>query len=156
MDIKSKSGYPSSSLSNFAGHRFTLDDVEVYSMEGFLQSLKFKNPDMQAEVCKLIGFGAKQRGAKKNWWTKGVLYWRGVEIGRFGDEYQELLDRAYKAMFEQSKGFRNALLSTRNASLTHSIGKSKQSDTILTKSEFCGRLEKLRRNAQKEYDELFE
>lgn len=37
MDIGSKSGYPSSSLSNFAGHRFTVDDVECYSMEGFLQ-----------------------------------------------------------------------------------------------------------------------
>ena len=65
MDISSKSGYPSSSLSNFAGHRFTLDDVEIFSMEGFLQGLKFKNPDMQAEVCKLVGYGAKKRGGKK-------------------------------------------------------------------------------------------
>ena len=32
MDIGSKSGYPSSSLSNFAGHRFIFDGVECYSM----------------------------------------------------------------------------------------------------------------------------
>ena len=42
MDIGSKAGYPASSLSNFAGHRFVIDDVECYSMEGFLQSLKLK------------------------------------------------------------------------------------------------------------------
>lgn len=39
MDIGSKSGYPSSALSNFAGHRFTLDGVEIWSMEGFLQRI---------------------------------------------------------------------------------------------------------------------
>jgi hypothetical protein len=155
MDIKSKNGYPSSSLSNFAGHRFTLDEVEIFSMEGFLQSLKFKNPDMQVEVCKLIGFGAKQRGSKKNWKLKGVLYWKGVEIDRFGDEYQLLLDRAYKAMFEQSKGFRKALMSTQNASLSHSIGRRKESESILTANEFCSRLERLRDNA-KDIGELFE
>lgn len=38
MNISSGSSYPASSLSNFAGHRFTIDDVECYSMEGFLQS----------------------------------------------------------------------------------------------------------------------
>ena len=68
MDIGSKSGYPSSSLSNFAGHRFIFDGVECYSMEGFLQSLKFKDPNMQIEVCKLIGKKAKFKGKSKKWW----------------------------------------------------------------------------------------
>jgi hypothetical protein len=155
MDIGSKHGYPSSSLSNFAGHRFVLDDVEIYSMEGFLQSLKYKNPDMQVEVCKLIGYGAKKRGSKKNWKREGLLYWKGKDIDRFGDEYQDLLDRAYQAMFEQSSAFRKALMSTQNATLTHSIGRRKESETILTKTEFCRRLERLRDEA-KQIDELFE
>lgn len=30
--------------------------------------------------------------------------------------------------------------------LTHNIGKSKKNDTVLTKSEFCSRLRKLRDN----------
>ena len=38
MDIGSGSGYPSSTLSNFAPHAFTIDGVECASMEGFLQS----------------------------------------------------------------------------------------------------------------------
>lgn len=46
MDIGSGSGYPSSSLSNFAPHPFVIDGIECNSMEGFLQSLKFENQDM--------------------------------------------------------------------------------------------------------------
>ena len=54
MDIGSKSGYPSSSLSNFAGHRFIFEDVECNSMEGFLQSLKFKEIPIQEEVIRFV------------------------------------------------------------------------------------------------------
>ena len=60
MDIGSGNGYPESALSNFAPHKFTIDNVECNSMEGFLQSLKFKNPDMQKEVCKLVGKAEQQ------------------------------------------------------------------------------------------------
>lgn len=144
MDIGSKSGYPASSLSNFAGHRFTLDDVECYSMEGFLQSLKFKEPDIQIEVCKLIGAKAKFRGKPKKWYRTQTLYWRGVEYKRDSHEYQDLLDRAYQAMYEQDESFRNALKASGKAKLTHSMGKSKQSETVLTSSEFCRRLTQLR------------
>ena len=63
MDIGSGNSYPSSALSNFSPHPFVLDGIECASMEGFLQSLKFKNPDMQREVCKLVGKAAKFRGA---------------------------------------------------------------------------------------------
>ena len=142
MDIGS-GGYPSSALSNFAGHRFTIDGIECYSMEGFLQSLKFKSPEMQCEVCKLIGKMAKFKGKKKKWYTTQTLYWRGQEIKRKSIEYQNLLNLAYNSMFEQSESFRKALLST-NGSLTHSMGKNDKSKTVLTTTEFCGRLIKLR------------
>lgn len=52
MDIGSQNSYPASALSNFAPHPFIIDGIECNSMEGFLQSLKFKNPEMQKEVCK--------------------------------------------------------------------------------------------------------
>ena len=55
MDIGSKKGYPSSALSNFAPHPFVFDGIECSSMEGLLQAFKFKNADMQVEVCKLVG-----------------------------------------------------------------------------------------------------
>lgn len=143
MDIYSKGKYPSNSLSNFAPHGFELDGVKCASMEGFLQSLKFSNPDMQEYVCTLAGAAAKAKGAKKVWWRDRILYWRGKPIERDGKEYQELLDRAYDALGENAS-FRRALLSTQNAVLTHSMGKKKKSETILTEQEFCSRLMKLR------------
>lgn len=144
MDIGSGHGYPADALSNFAPHPFVLDGIECNSMEGFLQSLKFSNPDMQREVCKLVGRVAKFKGKKKNWYVKQVLYWQGKEIPRDSDEYQLLLDRAYMAMATQNRGFQCALLATQNAALTHSIGKSKTNETVLTRSEFCSRLTKIR------------
>lgn len=144
MDIGSGHGYPADALSNFAPHPFMLDGIECNSMEGFLQSLKFSNPDMQREVCKLVGRAAKFKGKKKNWYVKQVLYWQGKEIPRDSDEYQMLLDRAYMAIATQNRGFQCALLATQNAALTHSIGKTKINETVLTRNEFCSRLIKLR------------
>lgn len=147
MDIGSKSGYPSSSLSNFAPHAFVLDDVQCASMEGFLQSLKFSNPDMQVEVCKLVGITAKRRGSKKNWKTTQTLYWRGKPYKRDSEDYQKLLDRAYHAL-SQNASFQRALLATGSSSLTHSIGKNKINETVLTVQEFTSRLYKLRNELQ--------
>ncbi len=144
MDIHSKSKYPSNKLSNFAGHRFVLDGIQINSMEGFLQSLKFSNPDMQEEVCKLVGFAAKQKGGKKNWRQRQILYWRGIKVERGGEIYQNLLDRAYGAMAVQSDSFRRALLASGDGQLTHSIGGRKKSETVLTTTEFCSRLMKIR------------
>lgn len=76
MDIGSGTGFPSASLSNFAPHVFVIDDIECASMESFLQSLKFSSPEMQAEVCKLVGKAAKFKGKKSG----------GVHRPCFGEE----------------------------------------------------------------------
>ena len=149
MDIGSGSGFPGGTLSNFAPHPFVIDGVECNSMEGFLQSLKFSNPEMQAEVCKLVGKAAKFKGKKKKWWRTQTLYWQGVEIARSSEEYQVLLDRAFDAL-AQNSGFRAALLATGNSVLTHSIGKTKITETVLTRQEFCSRLTKIRERIRKE------
>jgi len=143
MDIGSKSGYPSSALSNFAPHPFTIDGVECNSMEGFLQALKFKDPEMQRVVCQLVGLTAKRRGKGKNWWKTQTLWWQGQEIDRHSEEYQALLDRAYNALAENTK-FQKALKATGSANLTHKIGKRKPNETVLTRTEFCGRLIEIR------------
>ena len=143
MDIGSGNGFPAGSLSNFAPHHFVIDGIECASMEGFLQSLKFSNPDMQAEVCKLVGRAAKAKGANKNWRQKQTLYWKGKAYKRDSDEYQKLLDKAYNQL-AKNEGFKKALLATGNATLTHSVGKKKISDTVLTSKEFTARLTKLR------------
>lgn len=149
MDIGSGSGFPSATLSNFAPHPFVIDGVECNSMEGFLQSLKFSNPEMQKEVCKLVGKAAKFKGKKKKWWRTQTLHWQGVEISRDSQEYQDLLDRAFNAL-AQNSGFRAALLATGNSVLTHSIGKTKITETVLTRQEFCSRLTKIREEIRKD------
>ena len=143
MDIGSGSKYPAGALSNFSPHPFELDEVEINSMEGFLQSLKFKSPEMQEEVCKLVGYAAKKKGRNKNWQQSQTLYWKGKELQRKSNAYQKLLDRAYEAMYKNTK-FKKALEASGTANLTHSIGRSKESETVLTTREFCSRLTKLR------------
>ena len=143
MDIGSGSGFPSAALSNFAPHPFVIDGVQCNSMEGFLQSLKFANPEMQKEVCKLVGKAAKFKGKKKKWWRTQTLFWQGQEFARESTEYQLLLDRAFIALSENTS-FQKALLATGNAVLTHSIGKTNPTETVLTRSEFCSRLTMIR------------
>lgn len=151
MDIGSGTGYPASALSNFAPHPFELDGVQCNSMEGFLQSLKFKDADAQKQVCLLVGKAAKFKGKKKKWWREQKLYWRGVEYDRMGAAYQTLLDRAFAALAENT-GFAKALLASGTATLEHSIGKSKESETVLTRREFCSRLMRLRSELREKED----
>lgn len=143
MDIGSGAGFPEASLSNFSPHPFVFDGVECASMEGLLQSLKFSNPDMQKHVCTLVGKKAKFAGKKKKWWRTQTLFWQGIEMRRDSAEYQRLLDKAFDAL-SQNTSFARALLATGDAKLTHSIGKSRQSETVLTQAEFCSRLTAIR------------
>ena len=143
MDIGSRRGYPAAAISNFAPYRFIFDDVECNSMEGLLQAFKFENPEVQKEVCKLVGVKAKYRGKNKNWKRTRTLWWKGKPYNRFRDEYQKLLNRAYRALLTNKK-FQKALLATGNAVLTHKMGRRTEQETILTRREFCGILRKLR------------
>ena len=141
MDIGSGKAYPANALSNFAPHPFTLDGVEISSMEGFLQSLKFKSEDMQKEVCLLIGKAAKFKGKKKKWWRTQTLFWKGKEIKRSSVEYSELIHKAYACMTEQSDSFRRAIKAAgKDAVFTHSIGKDDEHRTVLTRKEFIREL----------------
>ena len=149
MDIGSGKGFPEAALSNFAPHPFEIDGVQCNSMEGFLQSLKFSNPDIQKFVCTLVGREAKFKGQRKNWWKTQTLFWQGKEIKRDSDEYQELLDRAFWALSENTS-FQKALLATGDAVLTHSIGKTDMTHTVLTRSEFCSRLTMIRQKLKQQ------
>lgn len=79
------------------------------------------------------------------------MYWQGEAIPRDSERYQELLDKAFNALAENSS-FKRALLATQNATLTHNIGKKKPSETVLTKNEFTSRLTAIRSRLQKEKD----
>lgn len=146
MIIASGNGWPSSALSNFAGHGFVFDGIECGSMEGFLQSLKFDKPHIQREVAKLVGKGAKFRGKARNraWQKEQCLWFKGMRMERNSKEYKLLLWKAYCALFDQSESFRKALMHTKGMSLSHPLGSNQESVTVLTEREFVGILKRLR------------
>ncbi len=146
LNISSKDGYPADALSNFARHPFELDGIKCESMEGFLQSLKFKNREKQKIVCQMTGHEAKKasRGLPQlRWRITKRLWWNTVEYDRLSDDYQILLDRAFSAL-GRNEEFMKALKFTGDCLLCHSIGKANARKTVLTEYEFILRLEKLR------------
>lgn len=149
MDIGAGKGGPSARLSNFTPHPFVVDGIHCNSMEGFLQSLKFKNPEMQKEVCTLVGKKAKFKGKKKKWWRDQILWWRGNPVERHSKAYQGLLDMAFQAI-SKNTNFQKALLATNDAVLTHSLGKRDASRTVLTTQEFTSRLTQIRERLKRE------
>ncbi len=146
IDIHSKGTYPSNALSNFAAYDFMIDNVECYSMEGFLQSLKYRNCKRQRAVCRLSGKDAKQSaGRLRNfrWKLTQRLYWQGKAYRRDSEEYQRLITYAYDALSE-NHAFQDALCASGNEALCHSIGGRDMRKTVLTEQEFIGQLYRLR------------
>lgn len=144
MDIGSKSSGPAGKLSNFTPRPFIFRGIPCNSMEGLLQGFKCKDPEIQKHCCTLVGFKAKKFGSKKNWQTKQTLWWQGEAIKRDSDEYQQLLDEAFEALFTTNEKAKKTLLASGEANLTHSIGRTKANETVLTRQEFCSRLMKIR------------
>jgi len=144
MDVGSKNKGAAGRLSNFTPRPFIFRGIECNSMEGLLQSFKFKDSEIQKYCCTLVGFKAKSFGANKPWWRTQTLWWQGEPIKRDSEEYQELLDEAFESLFKNEKA-KKCLLSTGSATLTHSIGRIKINETVLTRQEFCSRLMLIRK-----------
>ena len=143
LDIHSKGLYPSNVLSNLCSNGFRFDGMVCGSMEGFLQSLKRQEPDKQRQICSMHGGNARNMSVS-SWQTDQIVWWKGQAIDRQSEAYQQLIRRAYQAMFEQSERFRDALMQTRGITLVHTIGEPRSYKTILTPAEFCGILMDLR------------
>ena len=140
IDIYSKGEYPADVLSNFSPNGFVFDGVECASMEGFLQSLKYRNAKQQIAVCGLVGKQAKEAGSKKFMWKlTGNLYWKGKRYKRKSAEFDELRLRAYEALLNND-AFRAALTVAKGKTLAHTMGKHNKRATILTEEEFIGYL----------------
>lgn len=144
IDIQPKAPWPAGALSNFARHAFEFDGLACASMEGFLQSLKFDVAEDQRRICGLKPQHARALGRRRRWRAFGGPWHLGAPVGRLSADYQQLLDRAYDALFAQSEEFRAALAATGDAPLTHPLGRDDPMETILTTTEFCSRLDRLR------------
>ena len=148
LDIRSNGLYPSNVLSNLCSNGFRFEGMVCSSMEGFLQSLKQKDCDLQRQICSMKG-GKTRKHSVASWQTDQIVWWKGVSIDRQSEAYQQLLRRAYQAMFDQSERFRTALMQTRGITLIHSSGGKSPHKTILTEQEFCQILTDMRDKCDK-------
>ena len=147
IDISSRSKVPlERALSNFASYAFIYGGTECNSMEGFLQSLKFRERDEQHRIAKLTGYQAWKAGQETGnvWVTNQVLFWREEPIGRNSSRYDWLITGAYDALFDQSEQFRAALKQSIGQRLAHSMGKHDPMKTLLTEREYIDQLNRLR------------
>lgn len=146
INIYSKGRYPADMLSNFAPHSFDFDGYkDIPCMEAFLQSLKFRDAAEQQQVLYMTAKEAKEYGSKRSW--DKYLYWNGTEVDRFSEEYQILLERAYRAMLA-NPDFKQALMDSGRKLLFHTIGKTMQKNTVLTWWELVSILYKLRKDVR--------
>lgn len=146
IDINSRSTDSiAKGLSNFCNYTFYVDGILCNSMEGWLQSLKFKDIHMQKYVCLMIGYKAKKYGRDygEDVYKTGMLYWMGKIYGRLSSSYQDLLDDAFSCLYLNIT-FRGILFKSGSDILMHSRGSNDITKTILTVDEFCSRLTALR------------
>lgn len=146
IDIKLKSNDPANILSNLHDDKFTCFGSEFTSVESFLQGLKFKSIEKQAEIFKMSGKQAKRAGKHHNFWKlTGNLYFKGEKINRYNENYQKILTKIYLSRYDQSEKFRKALLNSGLKTLKHSIGKKSPKNTVLTVDEYLNILTYLRK-----------
>lgn len=136
VDVWSTKPYPANVLSNLYPNAFEIDGVKCASMEGFLQSLKYSDPQLQEEICALSGKEAKERSIT-DWQVTQTVFWQGKPIERHSSEFQALLLRAYQSLYQQNESFHDALQSTKGKRIYHTRGCSNSHKTILAEEEFC-------------------
>ena len=71
------------------------------------------------------------------------MYWRGRTYPRRSDDYKRLISRIYDAAFEQDTSFREDLSALKGKKISHRMGRTNPSQTILTRNEFIEQLERL-------------
>lgn len=133
-------------LSNLYPTSFKFKGKKVASIEGVLQSLKYKDKKIQNTILKYYGLDAyHSRGANSTdfWGENGMLFWQGKPLNRHSEHYQTFIDELYICA-SKNPLYKKALLSTQNKYLLHHIGKDDASQTVLTRFEFEQRLNTLR------------
>lgn len=116
-----------------------------------LTVIQLANWNEQVRVFKMRGKRAKQFGQKVKGnphydIEKNGVFWNGNQINRHSGDFQKLIRRSYRSMFEQCPKVCDALLATGTKKLFHTIGNPKPHETILTEKELCDVLNELRKN----------
>lgn len=98
IDIKARGKYPSNVLSNFAKTNFEIDGIKVSSIEGFLQSLKTNDSELQKKICQMNGFEAKEFSKRFKRRPEEVLcFWNGKAFTKSSPEFKQLIKQVLEA-----------------------------------------------------------
>jgi hypothetical protein len=141
LDIRSGAPGIAGRLSNATRREFSFYGVVCRSIEGVLQSFKFRDINRQLNLCALWGKAAEAEGEIQDWQNSQTLYWENKPFPRGSEEYQNLLSRLFYEVFIQDARYRNDLRRLcRDWRFTYSTGNMDPCETLLTESEFCRRL----------------
>jgi len=140
------SGSRSKVLSNLFPYTFDFRGNEVASIEGVIQGLKIKDPEVQAMCWGYSGLNSSflKAHADRDWAEEGILFWQGEAIDRHSEEYTQFIEELYVSA-AQNRLYEKALLAMPSEKyLLHSIGKVDPHETSLTRGEFETQLNQLR------------
>jgi predicted NAD-dependent protein-ADP-ribosyltransferase YbiA (DUF1768 family) len=126
-------------------HSFVVSGTYCLSMEGFLQSLKTVHISDQRMLCSLAGMEAHRRGMRNDWRMSQTLYWQTTPIDRHSPDYQDFLNVIYRKMYAANPELQKLLISTGTEKLTHNVGRTNPHETVLTKQEFLGIINDIRK-----------
>ena len=123
-------------LSNLYPYEFEFRGFHLQSIESFFQATKFKDPEIQRLVFNYKGTDAYhiQAASAYNWKEKGILYWQGTPLNRFGEDYAALVDEVYISA-AQNPFYRQALKNVTKP-IIHSIGQTSKNESIFAREEF--------------------
>ena len=135
----------SKSLSNLYPYTFLMDGYLINSMEGLLQSLKTDNMSEKVKMWGMSGVKCWKYGQQFNSWKETQILYdnNGKPIDRHSEEYDFLIQRAYDCWF-QNENFKQRLKESLPYKISHSMGKTDKTDSVLTKDEYIGNMERLR------------
>lgn len=139
-------------LSNFAEGLFEIDGVWFYSVEGFIQALKFpEDHPNKAYGGVLTGSDAKKLGESAE---KKYIWWKGQRFDYGSEAHHYLIARAIAAKFYQNTEKMSALLATGDEVITHDLGEPEEADTSLPAELFCKILMEIRKEARSFYQNI--
>ena len=133
------------SLSNLYPYSFVMDDYSILSIEGFLQSIKTDDFKEKEKMWGMSGIKCWKYGQLfNNWKDTQILYDNyGYGIMRQSDYYDFLIQKAFDCLFENEE-FNKRLKESLPYKITHSMGKTDKTDSVLTKDEYIRNMERLR------------
>ena len=131
-------------LSNLYPYNFEMDGIQYASMEAFIGSLRTPSQVEKQKLYSTSGMESWIMGHKFSWYAKQEVYYKEKVISRHSQVYDDLITSAFDALFT-NEDFKKALRESGDCKLTHTVGKTAKDKTLLTRKEFIGHLNRLRK-----------